>query len=133
MSDPRIVEMDAVSLEEKTDALAGCDLLCVPSSQESFGGVYVEAWALGKPVIAVDTPATRELIDSGHDGLVVTQDSRSVAEAIARLLDDPAVAARMGSAGKEKVQQQFQWPIVAQRVAAVYQELTTRYGTVAEV
>jgi glycosyltransferase involved in cell wall biosynthesis len=132
-SDPRIVEMDAVSLEEKTDALAGCDLLCVPSSQESFGGVYVEAWAMGKPVVAVDTPATRELIDRGQDGLLVAQDSRSIAEAITRLLDDPALAGRMGSAGRAKVEQRFQWPIVAERVAAVYQDLTARHGAVAEV
>jgi glycosyltransferase involved in cell wall biosynthesis len=127
-ADSRIVEMDAVSLQEKTDALAACDLLCVPSSQESFGGVYVEAWALGKPVVAADTPATRELIDQGVDGLLVSQDSRSIAEAITQLLDDPVSAAAMGAHGREKVEQRFKWPLVAQRVASVYEELVGSAG-----
>ncbi|MGH2522049.1 MAG: glycosyltransferase family 4 protein, partial [Anaerolineales bacterium] len=47
--DSRILELDRVSLQEKTNALAACDILCLPSSQESFGGVFTEAWSLGKP------------------------------------------------------------------------------------
>jgi glycosyltransferase involved in cell wall biosynthesis len=132
-ANPRIIEMDAVSLQEKTDALAACDLLCVPSSQESFGGVYVEAWALGKPVIAADTPATRELIDHGVNGLLVSQESGSIAEGITRLLDDPVSAAALGARGREKVEQQFTWPMVAQRVASAYAEVVGRDRIVAEV
>jgi glycosyltransferase involved in cell wall biosynthesis len=125
--------MDAVSLEAKTDALAACSLLCVPSAQESFGGVYVEAWSLGKPVIAADTPATRELIHHGEDGLVVSQDARVLAEAIALLLDDTALAMTLGQRGRDKVNERYRWPAVASRVAAVYQALLSRHGTVSEV
>jgi glycosyltransferase involved in cell wall biosynthesis len=132
-ADSRIIELDAVSVQDKTDALAACELLCVPSTQESFGGVYVEAWALGKPVIAADTPATRELIDPGQDGLVVAPDARSIATAIMLLLDDPALATRMGERGREKVHEQFLWPAVAQRVASTYHSLTSRHGAMAEV
>ncbi|HEX3245470.1 MAG TPA: glycosyltransferase family 4 protein [Chloroflexota bacterium] len=133
VADPRIIEMDAVSLEVKTDALAACSLLCVPSAQESFGGVYVEAWSLGKPVIAADIPATRELIHHGEDGLVVSQDAPSLAEAIALLLDDSALATTLGQRGRDKVNERYRWPAVASRVAAVYQALLSRHGTVAEV
>jgi glycosyltransferase involved in cell wall biosynthesis len=132
-TDARIVEMDSISLQEKTDAIAACDLLCVPSSQESFGGVYVEAWALGKPVIAADTPATRELIDQGVNGLLVSQDSRSIADAITRLLDDPVSAAAMGARGRKKVEQRFTWTMVAQRVASAYEELVGRDRRLTEV
>src|SRR5664279_1240090 len=44
LTDRRILELEAVSLQDKTDALGACTVLCVPSSQESFGGVYTEAW-----------------------------------------------------------------------------------------
>ncbi len=132
-SDPRILEMDAVSLEEKTDALDACNVLCVPSTQESFGGVYVEAWALGKPVIAADTPATKELIDHGQNGLIVSQDPRSVAESINLLLDDAAFARTLGRRGRDKVDEQFRWPLVAKRVSSAYERLLNKCESVAEV
>lgn len=118
--DSRILELDTVSLEEKTDALAACSMLCVPSGQESFGGVYAEAWALGKPVIAADTPATRELIGDGQDGLLVTQDARAVAAAIALLLEDPARAISLGEHGRAKVERHYRWPRIAERARAAY-------------
>ena len=124
--------MDAVSLEEKTDALDACNVLCVPSAQESFGGVYVEAWALGKPVIAADTPATTELIDHGQNGLIVSQDPRSVAESITLLLDDAALARTLGRHGRDKVDEQFRWPLVAKRVSTTYERLLNKCGSVAE-
>ena len=52
VSDPRVLELPAVDLEEKTSALAACDVFCMPSMQESLGVVYLEAWSLGKPVVA---------------------------------------------------------------------------------
>ncbi len=52
--DPRVTDLGIVDTQTKTDALdiAHSSMLCVPSTQESFGLVYVEAWSLGKPVIA---------------------------------------------------------------------------------
>ncbi|MFN0074634.1 MAG: glycosyltransferase family 4 protein [Chloroflexota bacterium] len=131
-SDSRIVEMDEMSLVGKTDALAACTLLCVPSSQESFGGVYTEAWALGKPVIGVDTPATRELIHHGKDGLLVSQTASSIADAILDVLSDPSKGQMMGTQGRAKVERHFLWPRIAKRAAAAYDEVLTRHGGLAE-
>ncbi len=102
-TDPRVRNLGTLDLEEKTAALAGCEFLCMPSSGESFGGVYVEAWALGKTVVAGDLPSIRCVVDDGVDGDLAARDARDVEAAIVRLLDDPARAARMGRAGREKV------------------------------
>lgn len=127
--DGRILELDAVPLQEKTDALAACSVLCVPSSQESFGGVYPEAWALGKPVIAADIPATREVIAHGQDGLLVAQQPGSIAEALGTLLDDPALCTRLGERGRAKVEERYRWDIIAQRTLDAYQAILRRSGS----
>lgn len=84
----------------KADAYAACTIFCMPSSQESFGIVYVEAWSYGRPVICGPAPASRELIKNGETGLHADQTPQSVAEALLRLLANPAEAARMGRAGR---------------------------------
>jgi glycosyltransferase involved in cell wall biosynthesis len=118
--DPRLKELGAVDLETKTDALAACDLLCVPSTQESFGGVYTEAWMLGKPVIGGDIPALREVISDGEDGYLVSQDPAAVGARICSLLGDPALRQRMGEQGRDKVLRSYTWDRLAQHTLDVY-------------
>ena len=69
-TDSRIRNLGEVSLEEKTAAISCCEFLCLPSLQEAFGGVYVEAWAMGKAVIGGRIPQIAELISEGTDGLL---------------------------------------------------------------
>ena len=61
--DGRVMRLGVLDLQAKTDALAAADVVCVPSTQESFGGVLTEAWTLGTPVVGGDIPATREVVD----------------------------------------------------------------------
>lgn len=119
-NDPRILELPIVTLNEKTDALAACDILCMPSTQESFGGVFVEAWSLGKPVIGGDAPAVREVIDEGVDGLVVSPNSALLAESITMLLSDAKLRTEMGEEGQRKVQSRFTWQVLASRTEMIY-------------
>ncbi|MFC1959454.1 glycosyltransferase family 4 protein [Chloroflexota bacterium] len=119
-SDPRIHRLGKVSLQEKSDALAACTLLCVPSTQESFGGVYTEAWRYGKPVIGCDIPAVAEVIADGEDGFLVAQKPEAIAARIRDLLQNPTDAARMGAVGREKVQRKFTWDALARKTEEVY-------------
>jgi glycosyltransferase involved in cell wall biosynthesis len=118
--DARIIELDTVDLQTKTDALAACTLLCLPSTQESFGGVFTEAWSLGKPVIGADIPAIREVIDEGVNGYVVSPTPAALAERITHLLAHPALAAQLGQAGQEKTARHYSWDRLAQKTEAVY-------------
>jgi len=119
--DPRILELDAVSLQEKTDAFAACDVFCLPSSQESFGGVFTEAWSFGKPVIGCNIPPVAEVITDGVDGYLVSQEAEQIAERICHLLLHPARAQAMGAAGQRKVKTRYTWQQIAERTEQAYQ------------
>jgi glycosyltransferase involved in cell wall biosynthesis len=118
--DPRVLELGEVSLAEKTDALDACDVFCLPSVQESFGGVFTEAWSLGKPVVGCSIPAVRDVIEQGADGLVSAPEPAALAEALNALLDDPARRRALGARGREKVARLYTWPRLAERTEEVY-------------
>lgn len=118
--DARIRRLGPVDLQTKTDALAACDVLCVPSTQESFGGVFTEAWTFGRPVVGGDVPAVREVIDDGCDGFVVAQQPAAVAERLLWLVEHPAEARRMGAAGRRKVAERFSWSALARATESIY-------------
>ena len=66
----RIVVLPDASEKIKKEALFAATLLMNPSQFESFGGVFLEAWAAGKPVIGAKTPVSECVIDEGRDGLL---------------------------------------------------------------
>jgi glycosyltransferase involved in cell wall biosynthesis len=122
-----VTVVDSFSEEEKAQLLAACDIFVLPSGHESFGIVFIEAWACGKPVIGARIGAIPTVIDEGCDGLLFTfQDADDLARAIAELLADPARRAQMGQAGREKVLKNYTWEVVADRVRAVYLEAIAR-------
>ncbi len=121
--DERVLELDTVDLATKTDAFAACDMFCLPSSQESFGVVFTEAWTFGRPVIGCDIPAVREVITSGQDGFVVAQRSDEIADRILFLLDNPAERQRLGENGRKKVQERYTWPALARRTEEIYEKV----------
>lgn len=124
-ADPRIHRLGSVSLQEKTSALAACSLLCLPSTQESFGGVYTEAWMFKKPVIGCHIPAVTEVIEDGVNGFLVGQEASQIAQRILALLDSPELGKSMGLQGYAKVQQLYTWPTIAQRAKAAYNKILT--------
>jgi len=120
VTDRRVVELPAVGLQEKTDAVAACDVLCLPSSQESFGGVFVEAWTLGKPVIGARIPAVSEVIADGVDGLLTDPTPPAIAERVLAILQDVRTAAALGRAGRAKAAERFTWDRIAAVVDGAY-------------
>jgi glycosyltransferase involved in cell wall biosynthesis len=121
-----------VDLETKTAALSCCEFLCLPSSQESFGGVYVEAWALGKTVIGGRIPPIAELISEGQDGLLSSQDPSELADRISQLLADPEQCRKMGNAGARKVETRYTWQQIAKKTEDVYERLIRRDRSIHE-
>jgi len=120
--DHRVMETGAVSIQEKTDAFAACDVFCLPSSQESFGGVFIEAWNLGKPVIGGNAPAVSEVITDGVNGFVVEPQAPMLADRIVALLQDSNMREQMGTAGKFRAAG-FAWSVLAARTEAIYKDL----------
>ena len=122
-----MLELDAVDLQTKGDALAACDIFCLPSEQESFGGVYTEAWTYAKPVVGCAIPAVRDVVTDGVDGLLVPPGSvDELIDSIQGLLANPERRAAMGHAGQAKAERFFSWPRIAADLEGIYHEALFR-------
>jgi glycosyltransferase involved in cell wall biosynthesis len=111
---------------DKPNLICACDLLVLPSSHESFGLVFLEAWACGKPVVGARVGAIPSVIDEGVDGLLVRyDDADELARAIVEIMSDPARQARMGEAGRTKVIKHHTWEAVTASFRAVYESVMT--------
>lgn len=87
---------------------------------ETFGRSIIEAWALGRPVIAFACGAPAQLIRHEVDGLLVDEgDVTGLAAAIERLHRDTALADRLGQAGRERARRDFATPRVLAQLTAV--------------
>jgi glycosyltransferase involved in cell wall biosynthesis len=118
-----VLEIGEVDLQEKTDALAACDIFCLPSTQESLGMVFLEAWMMKKPVIGGDIPAVREIISDGQDGYLVKDDPTQIAERTIHLLNNPTARVNMGRKGNEKTLANYSWERVAEKTEAAYRKI----------
>jgi len=121
--EPRIINLGRIGERQKQSALAACTLLSVPSTEESLGVIYLEAWRFSKPVIAARTPVMESVISEGDDGLLTDPVGWKLARAITSLLDTPEIAKAMGEHGHAKVTAQYTWEGSAQRLSDIYSQV----------
>ncbi len=76
---------------------------------EPFGLVPLEAMACGKPVVGIREGGVKETVVDNYTGVLVDRDPRKFAEAIQRLIDDPALASQFGKNGREHVLENWSW------------------------
>jgi glycosyltransferase involved in cell wall biosynthesis len=120
--DRRVSFLGHVSRSRLAAEYRACTLFCLPSRQEGFGIVFLEAMAAGKAVVACMAGAVPEIVAQGETGLLAPPaDATALAEALTTLLDDPARRAEMGNAGRERVRR-YDADIVARRFLDVAQE-----------
>jgi glycosyltransferase involved in cell wall biosynthesis len=107
--------------------LAGVDVLVLASRFEGFPNVVVEAMATGAVAVASDVGGARELVVPGETGyLVPPRAPEAVAEAVERVLADPARARRFATAARRRVEAELSVDGMARRTEAVYAELLAR-------
>lgn len=104
------------------DLLNSCDIVCIPSRNEPFGIVLLEAWATGRPVVATNVGGLGGNIKNMVDGIKVRPRPSSIAGGINYLLDHPRVMARVGRKGKEKVRK-FNWNSTIRKLLRTYQKV----------
>lgn len=113
--------------------LAAIDLFVLPSLFEGMPLALLEAMAAGLPVVATAVDGVPEVVESGITGeLVPPRDIAALAATVGRLLSDPALAARLGHAGRERARSFSEDAMVA-RTAGVYEEVlaaSQRHGGV---
>jgi len=90
------------------ELMAAADVVVVPSWAEPFGLVVAEAMAAARPIVAAHAGAIPELVKDGESALLVpARDPPALAQAITRLLDDPALAQRLATRAQQDVRQKF--------------------------
>lgn len=111
-----------VTQDALVDWYAASSLVCVPSYNESFGLVAIEAQATGTPVVAAAVGGLPTAVRDGSSGLLVYgHDPASYAAAFERILLEPGLRDILG-AGAERHAQQFGWDRTAERMLGVYAE-----------
>jgi len=112
-------------LTDVYDKLAQADVLVNPSLHEGFGNVCLEALAAGRPVVCLDTggPSLQVTEQCGFKASVGSLEDalQSMAEAMARLYDDPELRLRMGAAARERAGAHFRWALIGERMSALYE------------
>ena len=109
-------------------ALSAADVFLMPSIQEAFGLMAVEAMACGTPVIVFDGTSLPGVIKSPHGGVVVpARDSAALAGAIRRLLDDNALRNKLGGQARQIAEREYAFPLYVQRHINLYEKVIERH------
>jgi glycosyltransferase involved in cell wall biosynthesis len=123
----RGLENDVICTGDVADikaAISALDVLVLPSAQpEPFGGVVIEAMALGKPVVATSIGGSIEQVVDGSTGfLVPPANPMELAGAIRKLLADSSLRARMGAAGRQRFLDLFEFDMFYRNILNVYSQ-----------
>jgi glycosyltransferase involved in cell wall biosynthesis len=106
--------------------MAACDVFTMPSFEEPFGLVYLEALAMKRPVVAVNNGGTPEVVEHGRSGLLSPPwDVPALAANIVTLLQDRELRLRMGEYGRAQVLERFSAQRMARDAAAAYLQIAS--------
>lgn len=118
----KVIDFSVVSDEEKHNLLRFSDLLVLCSKFESFGIVFLEAWAHGKPVIGSDQGPIPEIIEGA--GLCAEYGNiQDLKDKIKTVLSDKKYAGKLGENGKRKIEAQYNVENIGNKVLSVYNRL----------
>lgn len=126
----RVCWAGEISDEQLRAQYAACDVFVLPCSErsEAFGAVQLEAMTAGKPIVSCDVNTGVAWVNQDDvTGFVVPpKNPPALAQAITRLLNDDALRARMGNAGRERFLREFTLDVMVERVMQVYDRVLTR-------
>ena len=117
-----------VTGDDKEAVFAAASGFAMASLSESFGNTAIEAMQCGLPVIVTRQVGAAGIVTRSGGGFVVGDETGELATAIAALNSDPAMARRMGEAGRAYVAQHCGWPAVAEEMEDLYRSLIGRTG-----
>ncbi len=103
------------------DLFKAADCVCVPSRNEPFGIVILEAWSAGKPVIATANGGPNEIVWHEVNGLKIQDNPESIAWGVGTLFEDFEHAQWMGNNGRIAVETVFSWDVIADEIVEIYQ------------
>lgn len=109
---------------ELADLYRGATAYVHPAHYEGLPTVLLEAMACGRPVVATAVGGALDVIEDGTNGLLVPPKApQAMAAAVARIMRDPDLATRLGSAARRTVEGRYSWEVVGQHYLKEYQKL----------
>jgi glycosyltransferase involved in cell wall biosynthesis len=122
-SHPRIRHLGFLSDEDKFDGLAAADLLVMPSPYESLSMVALEAWALGKPVLANGRCDVLRGQSMRSNAGLYYETGEEFAEALFSLEGTGPLGAILGRNGLEFFKRHYAWPVIERKYLDMFQQL----------
>jgi glycosyltransferase involved in cell wall biosynthesis len=100
------------------------DISVISSLNEGFSNTIIESMARGKPVIATNSGGTAEAVVDGFTGILVEPgNSKALAQAMIKLLDDTSLMERLGRQARENVERHFTIETMMERIESLYKTL----------
>ncbi len=110
--------------EDMARLLAQSHIVCLPSYREGLPKALLEAAASGRAIVATDVPGCREAVRHGVNGLLVpARDAAALADALRRLILDPALRREFGQRGRARAEKEFSVEKITAETLALYREL----------
>jgi glycosyltransferase involved in cell wall biosynthesis len=120
-----------LSKQDKVDLYHALDIFVLPSINESFGIVFLEAWSCKKPVIGAAIGAVASVIANNVDGLLMKpNDTNDLSEKILQLAENEALRITFGNNGYNKTEQNFTWPAVTKKYRDTYIKAINKFNNV---
>lgn len=132
---------EMVSKETAIELYSNASVFCCPSIYEPFGIINLEAMACETPVVASAVGGIKEVVIDGETGILIPVEqqteapfepvdpakfSNDLAEGINRLIADPELCERMGTASRERAVETFSWTAIAEQTADLYKRLARK-------
>ena len=114
----RVIFLQNCSEQELAEVYAACDVFVFPS-QITWGLVVIEAMAAARPALVSTKAGVSEIIKDGQNGFL-TQDPKSMAERIEKLIVNPELASVVGNKASEFVEKNLSWEIYAKKMEIIY-------------
>ncbi len=106
------------------EVMASFDIFAMPSHAESFGVVLIEAMAMERPVVSINTDGVLDVVVDGVTGIYVhPRKSNELAAAIGKLIENPSMRSQYGKAGRTRVLELFDQNKQITKIEEIYDEV----------
>lgn len=120
----RLIVHGALPFARLRELYRSSTLFCLPSIEEGFGMVLLQAMASGLPVVTTDVTGGTELVCDGENGIIVSAgDPEALAAALSDLTADPDRAWEMGRKARRHIEASFRWSHYIDRAVGAYEQL----------